>query len=86
VSRPTADPEIRSAVPAPSDDARGVRGVDLFVRSDAGQLAQLVELIDRGELRVDVARRVPLAELPAVHAEAAAGTLAGKVVVLPPTA
>ena len=73
-------------MPAPADEERGVRGVDLFVRSDAGQLAQLVELIDRGELRVDVARRVPLAELPAVHAEAAAGTLAGKVVVLPPTA
>src|SRR4051812_2263592 len=73
-------------MPAPADEERGVRGVDLFVRSDAGQLAQLVALIDRGELRVDVARRVPLAELPAVHAEAAAGTLAGKVVVLPPTA
>ncbi|GLY43972.1 NADPH:quinone reductase [Amycolatopsis sp. NBRC 101858] len=73
-------------MPAPADEERGVRGVDLFVRSDAGQLAQLVGLIDGGELRVDVARRVPLAELPAVHAEAAAGTLAGKVVVLPPTA
>jgi hypothetical protein len=34
-------------------------------------------------LRVDVAERVPLAELPAVHAEAAAGRLLGKVVVLP---
>src|SRR3954469_15743815 len=73
-------------MPAPSDEERGVRGIDLFVRSDADQLAQLVALTDRGELRVDVARRVPLAELPAVHAEAAAGTLAGKVVVLPPTA
>jgi NADPH:quinone reductase-like Zn-dependent oxidoreductase len=73
-------------MPAPADEERGVRGVDLFVRSDSGQLAHLVELIDRGELRVDVARRVPLAELPAVHAEATAGTLAGKVVVLPPTA
>jgi len=73
-------------MPAPADEERGVRGIDLFVRSDAEQLSQLVGLIDGGELRVDVARRVPLAELPAVHAEAAAGTLAGKVVVLPPTA
>jgi hypothetical protein len=32
---------------------------------------------------VDVAERVPLAELPAVHAKAAAGGLPGKVVVLP---
>ena len=73
-------------MPAPADEERGVRGVDLFVRSDAEQLTQLVALIDGGELRVDVARRVPLAELPAVHAEAAAGTLAGKVVVLSTTA
>ncbi|WP_432492306.1 NADP-dependent oxidoreductase [Kineococcus auxinigenes] len=72
-------------MPAPADEERGVRGVNLFVRSDAGQLAELVALVDRGELGVDVARRVPLAELPALHAEAAAGGLSGKVVVVPPT-
>ncbi|MBB4692824.1 NADP-dependent oxidoreductase [Paractinoplanes abujensis] len=69
-------------MPAPSDEARGVRGIDLFVRSDADQLAHLAGLVDKGELRVEVARRVPLAELPAVHADALAGTLpGGKVVV-----
>ena len=73
-------------MPAPSDEDRGVRGIDLFVRSDAGQLAKLVALIDRGELRVDVGQRVPPAELPEIHARAAAGTLAGKVVVVPPAA
>ncbi|MER7840964.1 NADP-dependent oxidoreductase [Streptomyces sp. NPDC096040] len=71
-------------MPAPTDEERGVRGIDLFVRSDAEQLSHLVELIDRGELRVEVARRVPLAELPALHADAAAGALpGGKVVVAP---
>ncbi|WP_435251400.1 hypothetical protein [Streptomyces tendae] len=40
-------------MPAPADEDRGVRGIDLFVRSDAYQLA----LIDRGELSVDVAAR-----------------------------
>ncbi|WP_329264693.1 NADP-dependent oxidoreductase [Streptomyces sp. NBC_01478] len=72
-------------MPAPSDEERGVRGIDLFVRSDAEQLSHLVELIDGGELRVEVARRVPLAELPALHADAAAaGALpSGKVVVTP---
>jgi len=70
-------------MPAPSDEARGVRGIDLFVRSDAAQLAELVIRVDRGELRVDVAERVPLAELPALHARAAAGALPGKVVVVP---
>ncbi|WP_033329729.1 NADP-dependent oxidoreductase, partial [Streptomyces yerevanensis] len=73
-------------MPAPSDEQRSVRGIDLFVRSDADQLAQLVALIDRGELRVDVAERVPLAELPALHARAAEGAVHGKAIVVPPTA
>ncbi|MFD8251021.1 NADP-dependent oxidoreductase [Streptomyces werraensis] len=70
-------------MPAPSDEERDVRGIDLFVRSDAGQLARLVALIDRGELRVDVAERVPLAELPALHARASEGAVHGKVIVVP---
>ncbi|MEV4276865.1 NADP-dependent oxidoreductase [Actinoplanes xinjiangensis] len=69
-------------MPAPSDESRGVRGIDLFVRSDAGQLAHLTGLVDSGALRVEVAQRVPLAELPSVHAQAAAGTLPGKTVIL----
>jgi NADPH:quinone reductase-like Zn-dependent oxidoreductase len=73
-------------MPAPNDKQRGVRGIDLFVRSDADQLSRLVALIDSGELRVDVAQRVPLAELPAVHAQAAAGELHGKTLIVAPTA
>jgi NADPH:quinone reductase-like Zn-dependent oxidoreductase len=73
-------------IPAPADEERGVRAVGVFVRSDADQLAHLVGLVDRGELRVDVAERVPLAELPVVHAKAAAGALSGKVIVLPASA
>jgi NADPH:quinone reductase-like Zn-dependent oxidoreductase len=69
-------------MPAPSDEERGVRGVDVLTRSDAEQLGRLVALIDRGELRVEVAERVPLSELAAVHARAEAGELSGKVVVL----
>ena len=69
-------------MPAPDDESRGVRGVDLFVRSDAEQLSRLVALIDRGELRVDVADRVPLKELAAVHAKASTGDVSGKIVVL----
>ncbi len=72
-------------MPAPSDEARGVRGIDLYVRSDTRQLAGLVERVDRGELVVDVAERVALRDLAAVHARAGAGTLAGKVVVVPGT-
>ncbi|MCD2190561.1 NADP-dependent oxidoreductase [Actinomycetospora soli] len=71
------------ASPAPVDAARDVRVVELFVRNDAAALAELVALVDRGELRVDVDRRVALPELATVHAEADAGTLRGKVVVVP---
>ncbi len=69
-------------MPAPADEGRGVRGIDVFVRSNAGQLSELVARVDRGELIVDVAERVELADLPQVHARAAAGELTGKVVVL----
>ena len=70
-------------MPAPSDEARGVRGIDLYVRSDAQQLSELAARVDRGELIVDVAERVALRDLATVHARAAAGTLTGKVVIVP---
>ena len=69
-------------IDTPADEARGVRAVGVFVRSDAEQLSRLVALVDSGELRVDVAERFPLAELADVHAKADAGDLSGKVVVV----
>jgi NADPH:quinone reductase-like Zn-dependent oxidoreductase len=69
-------------MPAPSDDKRGVAGINLFVRSDTEQLAQLAGQVDAGRLRIDIAERVPLADLPALHARAATGALpSGKVTV-----
>lgn len=69
-------------MPAPADESRGVRGIDLYVRSDAQQLAHLVAEVDAGRLRIDVAERVPLAGLSALHARAATGELpSGKVTV-----
>jgi NADPH:quinone reductase-like Zn-dependent oxidoreductase len=73
-------------MPTPGDDARGVRAADVYVQARADQLAELVARIDRGELTVDIARRVPLSDLPTIHAEAAAGQLHGKVVAVPAAA
>jgi NADPH:quinone reductase-like Zn-dependent oxidoreductase len=73
-------------MPAPSDKERNVRGIDLFVRSDADQLADLAARVSTGELRVEVTQRVALADLPTLHAQAGAGELPGKTVVLVPTA
>jgi NADPH:quinone reductase-like Zn-dependent oxidoreductase len=68
---------------APDDADRGVKSVVVFVRSDAGKLAELVSLVDSGVLALEVTRRMPLTELPALHAEAAEGRIAGKVIVIP---
>jgi NADPH:quinone reductase-like Zn-dependent oxidoreductase len=67
----------------PDDAARGVRAATVFVRPDRERLAELVALVDDGALTVEVTRRIPLDELPALHAEAEAGRVAGKVIVLP---
>ncbi|KTR52354.1 NADPH:quinone reductase [Curtobacterium oceanosedimentum] len=65
----------------PDDASRGVRAATVFVLPNRERLAELVALVDAGQLTVEVTRRVPLAELPALHAEGAAGRIAGKVVV-----
>ncbi|NQX27465.1 NADP-dependent oxidoreductase [Microbacteriaceae bacterium VKM Ac-2854] len=67
----------------PGDDRRGVRAVTVFVRPNRDRLAELVALVDDGALTVEVTRRIPLSELPALHAEGAAGRISGKVIVLP---
>ncbi len=65
----------------PSDESRGVRATTVFVLRNHERLAELVSLVDAGALTVEVTRRIPLAELPALHAEASEGRIAGKVVV-----
>jgi NADPH:quinone reductase-like Zn-dependent oxidoreductase len=66
----------------PDDESRGVRAATVFVLRNRERLAELVSLVDAGALTVEVTRRIPLAELPSLHAEAAAGRISGKVVVL----
>ena len=66
----------------PDDESRGVRAATVFVLRNRERLAELVSLVDAGALTVEVTRRIPLTELPSLHAEAAAGRISGKVVVL----
>jgi NADPH:quinone reductase-like Zn-dependent oxidoreductase len=78
---------VLSTLPAVlPQETSGVRAAAVFVRSDADQLANLVAMVDAGELHVDVADRLPLTELPVVHAQADAGALPGKIVLLPAAA
>ncbi|MEC5197803.1 NADPH:quinone reductase-like Zn-dependent oxidoreductase [Arthrobacter sp. PL16] len=67
----------------PGDDTRGVQTRTVFVLPNRDRLAQLVSLVDDGALTVEVTRRIPLAELPALHAEASTGRISGKVIVIP---
>jgi NADPH:quinone reductase-like Zn-dependent oxidoreductase len=69
-------------MPTPGDEARSVRAATVFVLPNRDRLTQLVSLVDSGTLTIEVTRRIPLVELPALHAEAAAGRVAGKVIVL----
>ena len=74
---------VSTTTPGPEDAGRGVRTVRVFTRSDAAQLAELVARVDAGDLKIDVAERRPLADLAAVHDQAAAGRLPGKTVLTP---
>jgi len=74
---------VSTTTPEPTDPGRGVRTVRVFARSDADQLAGLVARVDAGDLKIDVAERRPLTDLPAVHDQSAAGRLAGKTVLTP---
>ncbi len=74
---------VTTVIPGPKEAGRGVRTVEVFTRSDASQLAELVARVDAGDLKIDVAERRPLTDLAAVHDEAAAGRLAGKTVLTP---
>src|SRR5204863_413126 len=74
---------VSTTFPELDDAGRGVRVVSVVARSDAGQLAGLAGRINAGDLRIDVAQRLPLTELAAVHDQAVAGRLPGKTVLIP---
>jgi NADPH:quinone reductase-like Zn-dependent oxidoreductase len=74
---------VSTTTPGPDDAGRGVRTARVFARSDAAQLGELVARVDAGDLKIDVAQRRPLTDLPAVHDEAAAGQLPGKTILTP---
>lgn len=73
---------VSATTPPATEPGRGVTVVRMAVRSDAAQLAELLARVAAGTLRIDVVGRRPLAELPAVHAEADSGALAGKTVIV----
>ena len=65
-------------MPATGDPDRDVRSAIVVIRSNAERLMQLVSLVDHLELQVEIARHIPLSDLPALHVEAAADRISGK--------
>jgi NADPH:quinone reductase-like Zn-dependent oxidoreductase len=74
---------VSTAAPAAGDPDRGVRGVDMQMRADADQLAELGKLVDAGELAVEISARYPLAQAATVHDLDASGGIRGKVLLTP---
>lgn len=74
---------VSTTSPIPDDPGRGVRSASVFVRSDAGQLADNVGRVDSGTLRVDVSERFALSDLARVHELGEAGKFRGKVLLIP---
>ncbi|MEU8243438.1 NADP-dependent oxidoreductase [Actinoplanes missouriensis] len=72
---------ITNPVEAPAS-AR-VRAMTFVARNDVGQLRALVDLVDAGAVRIDVAASRPLADIASVHRDAEAGRTRGKIVMIP---
>jgi NADPH:quinone reductase-like Zn-dependent oxidoreductase len=80
----TADGGVFVSTTGPAaDPGRGVRTVQMSARSDAAQLGELAARVDAGDLAIYVAQRRPLADLAAVHDQAATGQLPGKTILTP---
>jgi NADPH:quinone reductase-like Zn-dependent oxidoreductase len=72
---------ITSEIEVPAD--MGIRSSRFIARNDPVILAELVRLIDAGDLAVDIAERLPLSKLADVHRRSEAGEIRGKVVLIP---
>jgi NADPH:quinone reductase-like Zn-dependent oxidoreductase len=78
-----AGPAATHPEPRERAEARGLRAARVAVDPSAAGLAPLLDLVERGALRVLVDRVLPLAEAAAAHRLLGSGTVTGKVVLVP---
>ena len=74
---------VSTTFPDFADAGRGVKVVSVVARSDAAQLADLVDRVNAGSLTIDVAQHRPLTDLASIHDQAVAGLLPGKTILIP---
>jgi len=71
---------VSTSSPATEDVERKVSTMNMYLRIDATQLAEIARLVDAGQASVLISERRPIAEAGEVHRRAAAGQAHGKVV------
>ncbi len=76
---------VTTTSPAQDDPTRQVRAINMFVRSDAGELAAIVAKVDAGDLRIDISATYPLSDIALAHEKGEAGQFRGKVLLVPAT-
>lgn len=71
---------IASAPPEDEARARGFRAELLVMTPDAGRLARIAELMDAGDVRVEISETLPLSEVARAHELSESGHVRGKIV------
>lgn len=74
---------VSATVPIKTPAGSPVTAVHFVARNDTKQLTALVELVNAGAVRTDVAASRPLSELAEVHRAAEAGLVRGKTILVP---
>ena len=69
-------------VPLPSPE-RGITPRKSYVNENGGQLRELSELVDHGELQIRIADTYPLADAATAHKRLEAGGVRGKLLLMP---
>jgi NADPH:quinone reductase-like Zn-dependent oxidoreductase len=71
---------ITGALPEQAAAERGVRAELLIMSPNRDQLAEIAELVAAGEVRVEIAETVPLAEVQRAHELSESGHTRGKII------
>ncbi|MFE5715808.1 NADP-dependent oxidoreductase [Streptomyces sp. NPDC056501] len=74
---------VSIATPIPADAGRAVTSQHMVARNDVAQLRELIALVERGAVTIDVTETRPLEELAEVHRSSEAGGVRGKVLLVP---
>jgi NADPH:quinone reductase-like Zn-dependent oxidoreductase len=71
---------IASAPPEDAARERGVRAELLSMKRNSAQLARIAELVDAGEVHVELSEVLPLAQVRLAHEQSESGHTRGKIV------